>query len=264
MNGQLVSPMAALWHNVWVRLSLISLCVAVFLSYVGALDTLKIPFVTRLFYWMGAILIGSYVAIMVSKVEDRLDLEPYWRAKLLVFVVMCLLITLGIWVYTALYFARGFELSHLLALFPSVSVISMVMMVLAELTTPKATLTHAHSSNDQEPLGISNKAAFRPQFWAQLPPSHSDAELIAIRAEDHYLRLFTTKGETLILLSLHEAVTQLEGIEGARTHRSWWVAKAHVLGHSRRGGALSLKMTGDLDIPISRKATPTLRDAGWV
>ena len=47
-----------------------------------------------------------------------------------------------------------------------------------------------------------------------------------MEAEDHYLRLHTSKGQDLILMRLSDAIAELEGIEGARrTAPGGWRAR---------------------------------------
>jgi hypothetical protein len=41
-------------------------------------------------------------------------------------------------------------------------------------------------------------------------------------------------------MRLSDAVAELEGIEGAQTHRSWWVAKMAVEGAQRGDGRATL------------------------
>lgn len=84
-----------------------------------------------------------------------------------------------------------------------------------------------------------------------------------MESEDHYLRLHTSKGQDLILLRLSDAVAELEGIEGAQTHRSWWVARDAVE-HARRGdGRATLTLKCGVEAPVSRAYARALREAGW-
>ena len=60
----------------------------------------------------------------------------------------------------------------------------------------------------------------------KLPLRLRQAEIWSMTAEDHYLRIRTESGEALILMRLSDAVAACDALEGARTHRSWWVARA--------------------------------------
>ena len=89
------------------------------------------------------------------------------------------------------------------------------------------------------------------------------AALYAVEAEDHYLRVHTDRGSDLILMRLSDAVSELEGIEGAQTHRSWWVAKDAVADVSRGDGRATLVLKDGAHAPVSRTFARALRAEGW-
>jgi hypothetical protein len=97
-----------------------------------------------------------------------------------------------------------------------------------------------------------------------LVPPERRGELLALEAEDHYLRIYTSRGDTLVHRRLGEAVAEVAGIEGARVHRSWWVARAAVAASERDGDRLVLVLTNGLRVPISRTFLIGARDAGLV
>lgn len=107
-------------------------------------------------------------------------------------------------------------------------------------------------------------AGARPvRFMERLPPKLRGAALHAVSSEDHYLRLHTSKGSDLILMRLSDAITELEGLEGAQTHRSWWVARDGVESTRRDGDKLVLILKGGAEAPVSRPNVRVLREAGW-
>ena len=85
-----------------------------------------------------------------------------------------------------------------------------------------------------------------------------------MEAEDHYLRVHTGKGSDLILLRLADAIGELGAIDGAQTHRSWWVARAAVLSVRRHDGRATLTLKGGLEAPVSRTQAAALRQRGWL
>jgi DNA-binding LytR/AlgR family response regulator len=89
------------------------------------------------------------------------------------------------------------------------------------------------------------------------------AVIYAVSAEDHYLRLHTSKGSELILMRLSDAISELDGLEGAQTHRSWWVAREAVESVKRDGDRVTLQLTGGAEAPVSRPNVRALREAGW-
>jgi DNA-binding LytR/AlgR family response regulator len=135
---------------------------------------------------------------------------------------------------------------------PQVFATSLVMTALAFLLRRHPTQTHAAPVE-----------APPPKFLARLPPRLAGAELYAVEAEDHYLRLHTSQGQDLILMRLTDAVEELEGLEGAQTHRSWWVAKAAVAEAERLDGRAVLTLKDGAEVPVSRGFAKTLRSAGW-
>jgi len=101
------------------------------------------------------------------------------------------------------------------------------------------------------------------RFLERLPAKLRGAAIYAVSAEDHYLRLHTSKGSDLILMRLSDAVAELEGLEGAQTHRSWWVARAAVESVRRDGDKVTLVIKSGAEAPVSRPNLKPLRDAGW-
>ena len=93
-----------------------------------------------------------------------------------------------------------------------------------------------------------------------LPPG---GQILALSHEDHYVRVHHTGGTTLLLMRISDAIAELEGVEGERIHRSWWVARAAVAGRETRGRATSLRLTNGLEAPVARTMVAPLRDQGW-
>lgn len=117
---------------------------------------------------------------------------------------------------------------------------------------------------------ISRRARAEPappapvKFLERLPLKLRGAEVWAVEAEDHYLRLHTSKGQDLILLRLADAIAELEGIEGAQVHRSWWVAR-DAISEARKGeGRATLTLKDGAEAPVSRTYARLLRERGWI
>ncbi|MFZ1741331.1 MAG: LytTR family DNA-binding domain-containing protein [Pontixanthobacter sp.] len=108
----------------------------------------------------------------------------------------------------------------------------------------------------------SGNEATSARFLDRLPPALG-SDLIALEMEDHYVRAHTSAGSDLILLRMRDAVAELDGIDGAQVHRSWWVAKDAVEGTRKDGRNIRLKLRGGLEAPVSRNAAPLLKEQGW-
>ena len=105
--------------------------------------------------------------------------------------------------------------------------------------------------------------AVRPvNFLGRLPP-RLGRDLVYLRMADHYVEVFTTSGSTLLLMRFSDALRELDGADGLRVHRSYWVARAHVAGAARRNGRLVLKLSGGHEAPVSRTYLAAVRAAGF-
>lgn len=88
--------------------------------------------------------------------------------------------------------------------------------------------------------------------WLERLPAALGRDVVAISSELHYLRVYTTNGETMILHSLRDAIDELGPGHGLRIHRSHWVARAHVVRVRREGRRVICHLTGGLALPVSR------------
>jgi DNA-binding LytR/AlgR family response regulator len=111
---------------------------------------------------------------------------------------------------------------------------------------------------------VTTASATPAKFLERLPLKLRGADVWAVEAEDHYLRLHTSKGQDLILMRLADAVSELEGIEGAQVHRSWWVARDAIADAKRGDGRATLTLKDGAEAPVSRTYARLLRERGWI
>ncbi|MEO8113887.1 MAG: LytTR family DNA-binding domain-containing protein [Phenylobacterium sp.] len=95
-------------------------------------------------------------------------------------------------------------------------------------------------------------------------PAAVDGEILALQAEDHYVRVHTARGSALLLMRMGDAVAELDGLAGLQVHRSWWVARTAVAGAAPAGRRANLALTNGLAVPISRAAMAQARAAGFL
>lgn len=98
---------------------------------------------------------------------------------------------------------------------------------------------------------------------SRLPPSLG-RNVLALKAEDHYVRVFTDRGDTLILCRINDAIAELEAlaIDGLRVHRSWWVALKAVRRVESHGRGLLMTLSNDVQAPVSQTYKEFVRRAG--
>lgn len=106
-----------------------------------------------------------------------------------------------------------------------------------------------------------NPLSFDPRD--RLPP-HLGCSVLCLQVEDHYVRVHTPLGSSLVLMSLSQAMAGLKDVEGIQTHRSWWVARAAITGVFEEGRNVRLRLTGGLEAPVSRLRVGVLREEGWL
>lgn len=250
------SRMAVVLRSQTVRGLLIALVAGVFLAFVGALGSGDAPLIWRLVYWITVMEVGALGGLVASELVDRggwLDDRPVLQG-LAIAVGLTIPLTLVIWAITCLLFSKPsrLEIDRLPYFLAPVFIITAAMTALNYLAQREPAATHA------APAG-----AAPPRFLDRLPPRLRGADLYAVEAEDHYLRLHTSKGQDLILMRLSDAVAELEGLEGAQVHRSWWVAKAAVADARRGDGRAVLTLTDGARVPVSRAYAKALRETGW-
>ncbi|PNU05492.1 LytTR family DNA-binding domain-containing protein [Novosphingobium guangzhouense] len=104
-------------------------------------------------------------------------------------------------------------------------------------------------------------APAQPAFMARI--RKPIGPIWAMIAEEHYLRVIGEHGEDLILYRISDAVAELEGrMEGARVHRSYWVASAAVKHSEKSGSSHALVLRNGMRIPVSRGFRSAAAEAG--
>ena len=228
----------------------------VFMAAVGAFGSNEAPVVIRYAYWITVMLVGALGGLVVSVLVDLggwFDDRPVLQGALIV-VTLTVPLTLLIWLITSFAFhdARP-ELGSLPYYVGPVFIVTCGMTALNYMAQKEPAETHA-----------APEGAAPPRFLERLPAKLRGAEVFAVEAEDHYLRLHTSKGQDLILMRLSDAVVELEGLEGAQVHRSWWVAKSAVADSRRGDGRATLTLQDGAQVPVSRAYAKALRESGWI
>ncbi len=238
--------------RVWPRVYGVTLAMAVFLCLIGAVGSASLPLPLRFAYWCVTLLGGTVATQAVSAVIDRFRLEPLSQAIAL-FVASTPVIIVVVWFLTRVMFGEIPNPADIPAFAPPVTVITAALSILHYLLDHHPRQTHAHA-------GVTPVTALR----SRLPVKYREADIYALSAEDHYLRVHTSAGETLILMRLYDAIRELDGIEGSQTHRSWWVAKGAIKEVVRSNGKVSLTIAGRTNVPVSRSYAKILKAEGWL
>jgi hypothetical protein len=239
-----------------VRGYIASLAIGVMLAFGGAFNSGDAPLWTRLAYWPTLMVIGALIGTLVS--WQLIRLERLVRSPFLAWVVVTVAVglpmTVVVWAITGLLFLDSrLEVAILHWYLPPVMLLSGLMAGLSILLNQAPPETRAAAPDDGP-----------PRFLSRLPHGLKGALIHAVEADDHYLKVHTSRGMDMILMRLSDAVDELEGIAGAQVHRSWWVARAAVEAVDRADGRITLVVASGLRVPVSRTFVKALREEGWI
>jgi hypothetical protein len=94
-------------------------------------------------------------------------------------------------------------------------------------------------------------------------PAKRRGAILALSMEDHYVRVFTDAGDSLVLLRLSDAMAEVRDVAGLQIHRSHWVASDAVSRTERLpDGRIRLHLVNGLILPVSRSFARAVRDTG--
>lgn len=101
------------------------------------------------------------------------------------------------------------------------------------------------------PAPESSSASVEATLRARLP-ANLDGEIVALKAEDHYLRVYTDKGDTLVHHRFSDAVHDLRHLNGLQVHRSYWVRRSAIEKRFTERHSQFVRLRTGLKVPVSR------------
>ena len=249
------------------RSSGIAIGVALLFAILSPVGTDRLSAPGRLVYWLAMLLGGSAIGVTIAR---HLYRRPrIARHPLLGSLATGLLLTPPISILAALAnrLAFGYPLdsaAHWLGNLPAVFGLS-CGLALVNLWAVTGARARAEAAAPPEPSAPADRGgAGEAVFRARLPDGFRTADLWALEAEDHYLRVHMSSGSTLILMRLSDAMAALARIDGAQTHRSWWVARSAASRIETGGGRAALILPDGTKAPVSRSFFRELKRRGWL
>jgi hypothetical protein len=118
-------------------------------------------------------------------------------------------------------------------------------------TAPKVSFTAPLHSLDQGTSVVACAPPARTTWRERLPPELG-TDVIAVTSELQYLRVWTSRGCALILGALADVDSE-DTAHGLRVHRSWWVAREHVVSVRRTATGTLCLMSDGRQVPVSRR-----------
>lgn len=253
-----------LWRTIigtrkgWLRYLAGATAIGLFFALIGPFGSFQRPFLERLVYCVGVGWAGAPIFYPGLRGGLYITLRwgwPAWVAAPVVAAILCLPISIMVTL------VRPLLLPH--SAYPSPPPLQQILgvgMVVLPITLAGVVTWLYFQRSQVVPAPASPP---RPKFLERVPARLGD-QVLALEAEDHYVRVHTTLGSTLILMRFADAVAEMEGAEGLRTHRSWWVAKSAVRDFVSRGRRMDLVLDGGLTAPVTREAASQVRRANWV
>jgi hypothetical protein len=224
------------------------------MAELGPYRTLDVPTLLRTSYWLVAV-IGSGLAGIAIDQWLGPQIGGFWLRIAIVSGVATLPVTLFIYALNLVMLDLPRRPWLLPQLGWQVLVIMLLVMALRALAWRRVIETRTIV---EPPLPAAERA-----FRLRLTARRRAARLIAVEAEDHYVRVHTDTGSELLTMRFSETVAELAHVHGFRLHRSWWAFGEAIEGVRWKRGGGEARLAGGIVAPVSRSYARALKDAGW-
>lgn len=227
---------------------LMMITVIALLGISGPFGTLEsMSFGPRLAYWAitapTTFALGVFVSAFMA--ERLRGYEPQWRARVIVALIAAFAITIFVAILNWIAFGnspvgRDYWSGLVFSVMATAAVIALVLQYIPEPAT-----------------GVAD---------TRLPPLLERIELekrgaiISLSVQDHYVEVTTTKGASLVLMRLSDAIRETGDIDGLQVHRSHWVAVKHITAAKRDGDRAMLTLSDGRELPASRSNVKRLKE----
>lgn len=238
----------------WRSHALTAVALGLFLTFLGPFGTqIALSPGPRMIFWVALVGTGYLLALAASRLIGGRPRQTAIRA-LVVAALSALPQTFIVgWALVQIRPGRVIAIGDLPMLFLAAGSIQLII-ALVQLWTASG------SNNRALPLAPGEEAG--RQAHGRITPSLR-GDLVALEAEDHYVRVHHGSGSTLILHRFGDAIAEVEPTNGVQVHRGWWVARDAVAGTFVRDGKRWLIMNNGLQIPVSRTHLRRVIEQAW-
>lgn len=209
----------------------------------GSYPPLSAP--VRYAFWIGMVFVGYAAALAAEKLVPETSISrPLLRLTATAMVSALPVTFVAAWVVPIIRPGHVYDPAQLPALFCVVAAVQLAIVF---------TLLRKLNAPPRPPLARrrDTSGAFPGALLSRLP-SRLGEEIVALEAEDHYLRVHTILGSDLVLMRLSDAIAAIEPDRGLQVHRSWWVAQDAICEIVRSEQRSHLKLTNGLVVPVGR------------
>jgi hypothetical protein len=215
----------------------------------GSYPPLSAP--DRYAFWIGMVVVGYAAALAAEKLVPETISRPYLRLSASALTSALPMTFVAAWAVSFVRPGHGYEPLQLPALFCAVAAVqfAIVFMLLRKSKPPaRPPLARSRDASGSFPLALLSRL-----------PSRLGEEIVALEAEDHYLRIHTILGSELVLMRLSDAIAAIEPSLGLQVHRSWWVAEDAICEIIRSEQRSHLKLRNGLLAPVGRTYSAAVR-----
>ena len=239
-------------------MSFVALLVSFMINFFSPLATLTMGPEERIWFWIYLCLIGGAGIFFCDLIIT------YFKVKLLGWPKAFLQSICGtVAVLIPLY--AIYDPAEIPRLSTTVLFVWIVMiLILAGATIVGSKFLKTDTGIDVEKVTDEAQVKIPARILTRLPVHLQSSELYALSAEDHYVRVHTSKGDDIILMRLSDAILEAGDVEGLQVHRSWWVAQAAIAHIKSKGRNAEITLKNMRKVPVSRNALKLVRNMGWL
>lgn len=225
--------------------------IGVVMAFLGPFGSSERNLYERFAYWLVCMVGGGLIGLAIDAPVRR-RIQDFWLRLLAVSVLMTPPVMLVVALTNVGLAGMHLTFGNFWKPWFQVFIVCFAAMALRQLAGAQSAPVPERSEGDPA-----------EGFRKRLSAKRREARLIAVEADDHYLRVHTDAGQELITARFADALDELAGTRGFRTHRSWWVAAEAIESVRWRRGGGELQLTCGLTVPVSRSNAAALKSAGW-
>jgi DNA-binding LytR/AlgR family response regulator len=238
----------------WGRHALAVIALGLFLTFIGPFRSQEAMTTgPRLLFWGGLVTTGYLLALAGFRLIRGRPSSPMMQAITVALVSTLPQVFIVSWALVQIRPGRVITLANLPMLFLSALAIQAIIVAIQAWLS-----AHSAGARTDEPAGEEAGPLAQGRLARSLR-----GDLVALEAEDHYVRVHHPSGSTLILHRFSDALAEIDPRAGLQVHRGWWVASDAVAGTFMRGGKRWLKLTNGLEVPVSRTHLRRVNEQDW-
>lgn len=211
----------------------------------------------RYAFWIGMVCVGYASALAAEKLVPEASISRPLRPVAVAIASALPLTFVAAWVVPIIRPGHVYEPAQLPSLFCVVAAVQLAIVFML-LRKSNAQPQPQHQSRPPLAQNKERPGAFPAALLSRLP-SRLGHEIVALEAEDHYLRVHTTLGSDLVLMRLSDAIAAIEPDLGLQVHRSWWVAQDAICEIIRSEQRFQLRLRNGLLAPVGRTYSAAVR-----